>query len=99
MPVQAVVVPVLDVPNAFTPGRNGKNSIVKVEGFGIGRMSWKIYNRWGQLIYRTQNWKNGWDGTLNGKPQPTSVYIWTLNYTDRDTKLKVQNKGTFVLIR
>jgi hypothetical protein len=44
--VPAIVLPLLDVPNAFTPGKFGKNSVIKVVGFGIGKMAWKIYNRW-----------------------------------------------------
>ena len=41
------------------------------------------YNRWGQLVFVTHNWKNGWDGTINGKDQPAGVYIWFLHFKDR----------------
>ena len=53
-PVDARIIPLLDVPNAFTPGKFGKNSIVKVEGFGIARMHWTIYNRWGQKVFESR---------------------------------------------
>ncbi len=69
-PVQALINPLLDVPNAFTPGRFGRNSRVMVTGFGIAKMSWKIYNRWGKVVFNTQDRRASWDGTLNGQLQP-----------------------------
>ncbi|WP_082886624.1 gliding motility-associated C-terminal domain-containing protein [Flavisolibacter tropicus] len=88
------------VPNAFTPNGDGKNETIgPLNAIKAEQVEFAVYNRWGQLVYKTQNWKNGWDGKLNGKLQPASVYIWTLSYVNRDTKQKVQNKGTFVLIR
>lgn len=98
MPVQAVVVPVLDVPNAFTPGRNGKNSIVKVEGFGIGRMSWKIYNHWGQVVFESNDRNIGWDGTFKGQLQPMDVYAYTLDVEFTDGT-KARKTGDITLIR
>ena len=96
--VQADILPLLDVPNAFTPGRFGRNSIIKVEGFGIGRMTWKIYNRWGQVVFETNDRKTGWDGTYRGSPQPMDVYQYTLDvqFTDGTTKRKT---GDITLIR
>ena len=52
-PVQAIIHPVIDVPTAFTPGKFGVNGIVKVKGFGIAEMHWKIYNRWGQNVFES----------------------------------------------
>ncbi|MDQ6813466.1 MAG: PKD domain-containing protein, partial [Bacteroidota bacterium] len=48
--LQARIVPLLDVPNAFTPNGDGVNDKVFVRGFGINRMNWHIYNRWGVLV-------------------------------------------------
>lgn len=88
------------VPNAFTPNGDGLNETIgPVNAIKAEQVEYAVYNRWGQLIYKTQDWKKGWDGKINGKLQPTAVYIWTLSYVHRDTKQKVQNKGTFVLIR
>jgi len=78
-PVSAVVVPLLDVPNAFTPGRFGENSQIKVRGFGIAKMEWKIYNRWGQLVFESKDPGTGWDGTYKGTLQPMDVYAYTLS--------------------
>ncbi len=81
--VRALIEPVLDVPNAFTPGQTVNNTIY-VKGFGIQKMDWRIYNRWGQQIFRSTSIKNGWDGTLNGRLQALDVYTYTLdvNYSD-----------------
>jgi gliding motility-associated-like protein len=97
-PVQADILPLLDVPNAFTPGRFGKNSIVRVEGFGIGKMTWRIYNRWGQKVFESVNRYQGWDGNFNGKPQPMDVYAYTLDVEFTDGKT-LRKTGDITLIR
>ncbi|HVG40582.1 MAG TPA: gliding motility-associated C-terminal domain-containing protein [Chitinophagaceae bacterium] len=90
----------LAVPNAFTPNNDGLNDLfypanaVKAEN-----LQFTLYNRWGELIYKTNDWKKGWNGTVNGKPQQAGIYIWMLQYTDRDTKKSREQKGTVMLIR
>lgn len=96
--VQAVIVPLLDVPNAFTPGRFGRNSIVRVEGFGIAKMTWRIYNRWGQKIFETGDRKSGWDGTYKGQLQPMDVYTYTLEVEFSDGT-RTKKTGDITLIR
>jgi gliding motility-associated-like protein len=97
-PVQAEVVPLLDVPNAFTPGRFGKNSTVKPEGFGINRMMFRIYNRWGQMVFESNDQRFGWDGTFNGKPQPMEVYAYVLDVEFSDGT-RTRKTGDITLIR
>ncbi len=97
-PVQALIEPLLDVPNAFTPGRFGQNSVIKVAGFGISKMTWKIYNRWGQLVFESTDRKLGWDGSYQGKPQPMDVYAYTLDVEFFDGK-KTRKTGDITLIR
>jgi gliding motility-associated-like protein len=96
--VTAKIVPLLDVPNAFTPGKFGRNSVVKVEGFGIGKMNWKIYNRWGQLIFSSTQKSLGWDGTFKGTLQPMDVYTYTLDVEFTDTT-KYRKTGDITLLR
>jgi gliding motility-associated-like protein len=99
-PIKIYTSCIVSVPNAFTPNGDGLNDkLGPLNAIKAEQVEFAVYNRWGQLVYRSQDWRKGWDGTLNGKVQPSSVYIWTLNYTLRDTKQKVQDKGTFVLIR
>ncbi len=97
-PVAAIVQPLFDVPNAFTPGRFGTNSIIRVAGFGIAKMTWRIYNRWGQLVYQSGDRKGGWDGNFNGKPQPMDVYAYTLDVEFFDGT-KARKTGDITLIR
>lgn len=100
--VPIIILPLLDVPNAFTPGRfsgsSYNNGIIKVEGFGVGKMSWKIYNRWGQLVFSTTSIKQGWDGTFKGVLQPMDVYTYTLDVEFTDGK-KLRKTGDISLLR
>jgi gliding motility-associated-like protein len=96
--VEALINPLLDVPNAFTPGRFGENSIIMVKGFGIMAMDWKIYNRWGQVVFESNNPFIGWDGTYRGAAQPIGVYAYTLDATFFDGT-KVRRTGDITLIR
>ena len=96
--VSAIILPLLDVPNAFTPGRFGNNGIIKVVGFGIGKMSWKIYNRWGQNIFTSTSQASGWDGTFKGALQPMDVYAYTLDVEFTDGK-KARKTGDISLLR
>jgi gliding motility-associated-like protein len=98
LPVNVIVNPLLDVPNAFTPGRFGINSVVNVRGFGIDKMDWRIYNRWGQVIFRSNNKKIGWDGTYRGKLQPIDTYSYTLDVELTDGK-KIRKTGDITLLR
>ena len=100
-PVQAIIKIALDVPNAFTPGKpgpRGKNNIVKPEGFGIGRVLFTIYNRWGQKLFETTDPNKGWDGTFRGVLQPMDVYVYTLEVEFTDGT-KASKKGDITLIR
>ncbi len=96
--VNVLIDPLLDVPNAFTPGRFGVNGMVFVTGFGIAKMDWKIYNRWGQLVFQSTNRKQGWDGTFKGKLQAMDVYAYTLDAEFSDGK-KLRKTGDITLLR
>ena len=97
-PVQAIIVPLVDVPNAFTPNGDGVNDYVTVKGYGIQKMDWRIYNRWGQLIYRSGSTKTGWDGRYNGVLQPQEVYVYVLDITFTDGT-NYRKKGDITLLR
>ncbi len=97
-PVETLINPLLDVPNAFTPGRFGQNSIFKIQGFGIVAMNLRIYNRWGQVVFESNSQFMGWDGTYRGNPQPMDVYAYTLEATYFDGT-KTTRKGDITLIR
>ena len=90
----------LAVPTAFTPNGDGKNDVFGVaNAIKAENLEFIVFNRWGQMVFKTTNWKQGWDGKVAGVLQPTSVYVWFLRYTNRDTKKRVEQKGTVALIR
>jgi gliding motility-associated-like protein len=90
----------LAMPTAFTPNNDGLNDFLRpLNAIKAEQVELLVYNRWGQLIFRTSNWKQGWNGTLNGSVQASGTYVWTLKYINRDTKQTVYLKGTAVLIR
>lgn len=89
---------VVMVPNAFTPNADGLNDyfgpIGKVpEGYRL-----QIFNRNGEIVFKSSSFNNRWNGTYKGKPQPTSVFIYLIDYKDLQNKPH-QQKGTFTLIR
>jgi gliding motility-associated-like protein len=91
--------PEIFVPSAFTPNGDGKNDIIKPVTIGIAQLSYfRIYNRWGQLLFSTSEMNTGWDGTLNGTRQPSGTYVYMAGGTDYKGN-KISRKGTVVLIR
>lgn len=96
--VTTIVTPALDVPNAFTPNSGDVNSKVYVRGFGISKMKFTIWNRWGQKVFETNSQKNGWDGKVKGVVQPMDVYAYTLDVEFFDGT-KATRKGDITLIR
>ncbi|HLG38689.1 MAG TPA: PKD domain-containing protein, partial [Chitinophagaceae bacterium] len=96
--VSTIVIPALDVPNAFTPNSGDVNSKIFVRGFGITKMRFIIWNRWGQKVFETANRSEGWDGKVKGVVQPMDVYAYTLDVEFFDGK-KATKKGDITLIR
>ena len=96
--VQVLIKTLVDVPNAFTPQSNDVNSVVMVRGFGIAKMKFIIWNRWGQKVFETGNRLQGWDGKVKGVVQPMDVYAYTLDIEFFDGT-KTSRKGDITLIR
>jgi gliding motility-associated-like protein len=87
------------VPSAFTPNADGKNDLLKPLLIGITKLDYfEIFNRWGQLIYSTNQINAGWDGRLKNTNQPSGTYVYTVQGQDFLGKV-VYKKGTVVLIR
>ena len=88
------------VPSAFTPNGDGINDyLYPLNAFKADNLEFRVYNRYGQLVFETQDWTKKWDGKLNGQLQSIGTYVWTLRYTDRDLGKKIFKKGSSVLIR
>jgi gliding motility-associated-like protein len=91
--------PDIFVPSAFTPNSDGLNDVLKPTLVGIEQFEFfRVYNRWGQLIYSTSVAGNGWDGTIGGQKQPPATFVYMARGKDYNGKT-IFKKGTVVLIR
>ncbi len=94
------------VPNAFTPNADGHNEVFKAESLSLYKLSdnkdlqftFRIFNRWGQLLFETHDVNAGWDGTYNGKEAPLGVYVYTIEGHGLEGSRFYLN-GTFNLLR
>jgi gliding motility-associated-like protein len=86
-PVNARVSQLYDVPSAFSPNGDGKNDRIYVRGYGIKTIKWEIYNRWGILMFASNNLSDGWDGTYKGAPMPQDAYAWKIKARFRNGKI------------
>ena len=86
------------IPTAFTPNSDGKNDIYKPLIFGnVSQYTFTIYNRYGQIVFQTNDLQKGWDGTFSGTRQNGNAYIWTCTY--QMNGMNKSEKGTLMLIR
>jgi hypothetical protein len=90
--------PDIFVPNAFKPG-GSRNNVLRPIPVGIATLDYFcIYNRWGQMVYKSISPESGWDGSINGKQQDAGTYVWMARGTDYTGKV-VMRKGTAILLR
>lgn len=90
----------IEVPTAFTPNNDGLNDFFQPHNaLKALNYEFRVFNRWGQLVFQSRNWREKWDGRINGAYQTTGVFVWMLSYTHRDTGKQVFRKGTVTLIR
>jgi len=94
----ARTLPDIFVPSAFTPGKSS-NSLFRPVCMGISSLDYfRVYNRWGQLLYSTSRPGQGWDGRIQGVLQENNAYLWMVKGTDYTGRV-ITKKGTVVLIR
>lgn len=88
------------VPNAFSPNGDNKNNIFKPKGAYFQKKTYlmQIFNRWGQLVFETTDYNQGWDGKTAGLDNPVGVYVWVISLRDMYNDKEVY-KGSVVLIR
>lgn len=89
-------------PNAFTPNNDGKNDDFKPVGInqGFAEYELNVWNRWGELIYQTDDFFQGWNGTKNnaGVESPEGTYIYTFTYVSSRGE-QVDGQGKIILLR
>jgi gliding motility-associated-like protein len=91
--------PQVFVPTAFTPNGDGHNDVFRPIAVGISKIEYfRVFNRWGELVFSTTTNEKGWDGKINGKEQGTNTYVWVVKAVDYLGKAFFA-KGTVTLIR
>jgi gliding motility-associated-like protein len=87
------------MPKSFTPNNDGVNDKLYPFLSGIKEFKYfRIYNRFNQLMFESKNYDDGWNGTLNGTPQPMGIYIWVAVGIANDGS-QVQRTGQTLLLR
>ncbi|MCB0802287.1 MAG: PKD domain-containing protein [Flavobacteriales bacterium] len=89
----------LDVPKAFSPNGDHINDVIFAKGWGLKELiAFKIYNRFGELIFESNQFEVGWDGTYKGNPQAIETYVYTVEALTFGNKV-LSKKGNITLIR
>ena len=87
------------VPNAFTPNGDGRNDLLTPIPVNLDHLVYfRIFNRWGNIVFESTAFGSGWDGIFRGMPAPTESFIWIAEGVDRNGK-HLHRKGTVTLIR
>ena len=87
------------VPKAFAPNGNGNNDLLRPILVRITTINYfRVYNRWGQLIYQTKNIGEGWNGTFKGATQPIETYTWIFEGVDYNGII-IRETGKTTLLR
>jgi gliding motility-associated-like protein len=91
--------PEIFVPSAFTPNGDGLNEIIAPICVGIKQLNFfRIFNRWGQLVFSTSQIGKGWDGLINGMKQGSANFVYMAQAVDYLGHV-IFRKGNIVLIR
>ncbi|MBW6484135.1 MAG: gliding motility-associated C-terminal domain-containing protein, partial [Vicingaceae bacterium] len=88
----------LYIPNIFSPNDDGNNDVYLVRGKGVSQFLLQIYNRWGQLVFESNDIEKGWDGTKDGNPFNQGVFVYKITATMSSGK-KINETGNITLLR
>ena len=86
------------VPNAFSPNGDGSNDCLKVYSNCLETVLFRVYSRWGELIYESEDVDGCWDGTNNGSDLNTGVYTYTVQATLINGE-EIDKKGNTTLFK
>ena len=90
--------PEIYVPTVFSPNNDGNNDMYCIYGGCIDVFTLEIYNRWGELIFTTNDPEQCWDGSYKGDPVNTGAYVYKLNLTRTDGEV-IQQTGNVNVVR
>ncbi len=86
------------VPNSFTPNGDGKNDFFGPYGNQVHLNSFKIMNRWGEIVFESDQKHGVWNGSNSQGELPVGTYYWTLEYTTDIWDSKIETKTGFVML-
>ena len=88
------------VPSAFSPNGDGRNDeLYPANAYKASQLLFRVYNRYGQVVFESKDISRRWNGRVAGKDLAAGTYVWTLQYTLRDTGQSYHKKGTVFLLR
>ncbi|MBL7725732.1 MAG: choice-of-anchor L domain-containing protein [Chitinophagaceae bacterium] len=97
--IKAYKGPEIYVPSGFTPDDNGLNDVLRPIPVGIREFRYfRVFNRWGQIVFNTQDPNKGWDGRVNGVRQSTGTFIWMAEAIDYKGNL-ISRRGFVTIVR
>jgi gliding motility-associated-like protein len=97
--IQILKKPGFYLPTGFTPNGDGLNDVVTPYLIGMKSLkSFSVFNRWGNLVFYSTRYGEGWNGKFKGTNQDAGVFVWVLEFIDSNDK-KVVERGTLALIR
>jgi gliding motility-associated-like protein len=85
------------IPSAFTPNNDGVNDVAEVFAINPKSFSFKIYNRWGELVFESYDVSNKWNGTFKGEDCPQDNYSYILDVTMQNDKTYHKQGGILLL--
>lgn len=92
--------PIIKYPNAFSPNKDGLNDRFRLEIAGnITLTTFKIFNRYGQVVFQTKDQLEYWYGEKNGKQEPVGTYYWVMELVNNNTNEMMRKYGSVTLVR
>ncbi|WAC11215.1 T9SS type B sorting domain-containing protein [Dyadobacter pollutisoli] len=86
------------VPQAFSPNGDGYNDVLETKSTQLQSFNFSVLNRWGQVVFHSDDLAKNWDGTINGTNAPVGSYVYKMTFVD-DINQTVEKSGTFMLLR
>lgn len=89
----------LYIPSAFTPNGDGMNDYFHITESGVGKFNGLLFDRWGEILFKTEDKNFSWEGLYRGKPLPSGNYYYVIDYNYECGTIQPTRKGSVTLIR
>ena len=96
---EAIPNPTMYIPSAFTPNGDGINDFFGVKAEGIKSFNLQVFNRWGEIVFESENITHLWDGSFKGERiKNTDVYVYQVKATGLNNKPLPEENGSVTLV-